>query len=90
LGTQFFSEEKIAPLLKELIPSSFGKAYLRYALSVLLRITDSDYPFGVFKLFACHAIHISKNKEFLLLFICFSNRVLLAYSKTIERKRNNT
>ena len=27
---------------------------------------------------ACHAIHISKNKEFVLLFICFSNCVLLA------------
>jgi len=39
---------------------------------------------------ACHAIHISKNKEFVLLFICFSNCVLLAYSKTIERKRSST
>ena len=39
---------------------------------------------------ACHAMHISKNKEFVLLFICFSNCVLLAYSKTFERKRSNT
>jgi hypothetical protein len=51
IGDTILLIKKIAPPPKGDHPSSFGKAYLRYVLSVLLRFTDSDYPFGIFKLF---------------------------------------
>ena len=33
---------------------SFCTFLLAIVLSVFLRFTDSDYPFGIFKLFICH------------------------------------
>jgi len=37
-----------------IFPTKSSPDTLATVLSVLLRFTDSDYPFGIFKLFLCH------------------------------------
>jgi hypothetical protein len=56
---------------------------LTIVLSVRLRYTDSDYPFGIFKLFMSHRCRISER----LLKI---SKVFLKYTREYRRRTDNT
>ena len=55
---------------------------LTIAFFVLLRFTDPDYPFGIFKLFLWHGIHIYPAISTFAVQTCYANKYLLYSYKT--------
>jgi hypothetical protein len=74
----------ITPLVSSNSSCPFVLFLLAIALSVLLRYMDSDYPFGIFKLFFCrvsvaqplHFCIVVCRSLFCLLFLFFCSIVL--------------
>jgi len=61
---------------------------LAIVMSVLLRFTDSDYPFGIFKLFfsfvVCHA-HVNYTLNYIIMFKLKSYKIYYSIFK-IKKK----